>query len=205
METKLTETLLEKYSALQEELKITLEKGEQGRGFRYTSLPDILSECKPLLSKHGLVLFQTNTGSPEIGVGITTTIFEIKGGGLISNTITVPFSVSEQRGVKEDNLVMTRIQSVGATLTYLRRYCVVTILGMGTEDDADNKNIFREQKRKDEKTISAEQANKLLAADKNNLLPGLLKLAGFESALDVSVNRFQKLYKLIEDGNKEKK
>ena len=203
MENNLTPEFLQKYSAFLEDIPVTITRTEQGQGFKYTPLPEILDTIKPILKSHGLVIIQSNVGNPVIGIGITTTIFEVDGKGQLSDTLTVPFEVAEQRGIKEGNLVMTKIQGIGATITYLRRYGIVTIIGMASEDDADRKQATRERKKSAAKTIDKNQISALEKVDKANALPGALASAGFVEIKDIPVNRYQELYKFIEAKGKE--
>lgn len=89
--------------------------------FSYASLGEIESKIKPILSNHGLMYFQT------VGAdcSVTTTLVHIQTGESVSDTASFPLEPGNQW------------QSYGQAITYLRRYSLVTLLGLKAEFDAD--------------------------------------------------------------------
>ncbi len=101
----------------------TIPKNAQAYGYKYATLDDILSVVKPILAKHNLALIQ-----PLTGEGLETIIMH-ESGQCIRETVTLP-SMSE-------NKKMNAAQAVGATITYMRRYALSSILCISTDEDSD--------------------------------------------------------------------
>ena len=81
----------------------------------YASLNQILSEVKPLLSKHGLFLSQ-----PVLG-GNVMSIISDDVCGQIESSIPLPTNLTPQQ--------------LGSAITYFRRYTISGLLSLETEDD----------------------------------------------------------------------
>ena len=87
---------------------------------RYADLTEVIDTTRPVLAKHGLSVVQL----PGYVEGITTldTILLHESGEWISGT-------AGARVQKDDP------QGVGSALTYLRRYSLAAVVGIGQEDD----------------------------------------------------------------------
>lgn len=101
----------------------TIPKNAQAYGYKYATLDDILTVVKPILAKHKLALIQ-----PLTGEGLETIIMH-ESGQCIRETVSLP-SMSE-------NKKMNAAQAVGATITYMRRYALSSILCISTDEDSD--------------------------------------------------------------------
>ena len=115
-------------------------KNKKGYGYTYADLGSILEYIKPILSKHNFCIYQlvgsTHHEKGEYLVNIKTTLQHI-GDRQISNTFAIP-----PTPVKGANI----LQSIGASITYARRYAISAILNIATEDDPDgNMPIKRKQ------------------------------------------------------------
>jgi len=98
---------------------------------KYASLAEVLATVKPVLNKYGLVLLQSMNCDNKV-VAINTKILHVETGGEIDcGTIALPLP---ERG---DNLV----QAMGAVITYLRRYSILTALGVVGEEDDDAESV----------------------------------------------------------------
>ena len=86
--------------------------------FRYAELGTILETIRPVLSKHGIAVIQ------PLDDGAIITELRHEGGGVISARFPLP-------------TVPANPQQLGSLITYLRRYCLVSLLGIATEDDDD--------------------------------------------------------------------
>lgn len=86
---------------------------------RYATLPQILSEVKPILSDLGLVLLQ-----PIKGNQVHTTIFDSDSGELYDSSMEMPSGLSPQQA--------------GSAITYYRRYLLAGMLSLEIEDDDGN-------------------------------------------------------------------
>jgi hypothetical protein len=86
--------------------------------YKYASLPRVLDEVRPKLAEHGLVLTQI----PTTDVGVFTTVFHESG-----QWISFPPLHIEPAGRTPQN--------VGSAISYARRYAILSICNLATEDD----------------------------------------------------------------------
>lgn len=102
-------------------VKVTTKTGGQ-YSFNYAPLDAILNTIRPVLEKHGLAVSQPLTehdGRPAL------------------ETILLHRSGESLRGTFPLTSVPASPQELGSLLTYLRRYALVAILGIATEEDDD--------------------------------------------------------------------
>jgi len=101
-------------------------KTENGFGYKYASLDNILKMLRPLLAKNGLALLQ----SQEIKDGeiVVRTLLTHTSGEWIEVTASAPF---------ENLKGMNSFQVVGAGITYLRRYSIANLFAIASEEDTD--------------------------------------------------------------------
>ena len=106
-----------------DEVEVKTAKGSYK--YKFTGLPKIWLEVKPLLKKHGLTVIQTPTSSDGTSMGdfLQTTIVHTTG-EFIQDTM---------------RLVITRDdpQGFGSAITFARRYALSAMLGVITDDDND--------------------------------------------------------------------
>lgn len=88
---------------------------------RYADLEEILSKVEPVLRENGLGLFQSTSDLPT--PGLVTEVHELEGDGVLACALPLPADVDSQK--------------LGSAITYARRYGIVTLLGLVTEDDDD--------------------------------------------------------------------
>ena len=86
--------------------------------FSYAPLDLIMSTVRPTLAKHGLSVVQILEPGPSL-----RTELRHAAGGVIGGSF--PFTAPENA------------QQLGSLITYLRRYCLVALLGLTTEEDDD--------------------------------------------------------------------
>lgn len=86
----------------------------------YTDLATAVNHCRPVLAKHGLAIYQTFDGTFDAPIIVTTLLHE--SGEQIQGRL-------QMKPVKADP------QSLGALLTYGRRYSYLAIVGIAPEDD----------------------------------------------------------------------
>ena len=86
--------------------------------FSYAPLDEILSAVRPALAKHELALTQTFRGP------VVRTLLLHSSGEWIASDLPLP-------------TVPAAPQQLGSLITYVRRYAVVSILGVAAEDDDD--------------------------------------------------------------------
>ena len=92
--------------------------------YKYTPLDSIAGTVGPILAKHGLSYnwMQANT-KDEITV---TCVLRHTQGHSLSNTMTAGVDSSGSKNA---------IQSIGSSVSYLRRYTLLGVLGMATSDE----------------------------------------------------------------------
>jgi hypothetical protein len=111
-------------SSFQGEVK-DISKDSQGYGYKYADLSAVFEIVRPLLLKHGLSIAQPVGGSDN-RIELTTVLMH-KSGQFISSAISIPVDLTNKK--------MNALQAAGSTITYMRRYCVCSILGLATTDD----------------------------------------------------------------------
>ena len=109
---------------------------------KYAPLNDVLNLVRPILSKHGLSIFQSPSGDGD-NIIITTMLMHSSGEWIESDPLIL----------KADKATT---QGAGSAITYGRRYAVSAILGISSEDDDDgnhatgNNDSFQEKAKKSE-------------------------------------------------------
>ena len=122
MKTQEQKSLFKSLAAFQQEVPV-IHKETKGYGYSYADLPTIFDKINPLLAKHNLGFTQ-----PIMGNCIKTIIFHTETGETIESLTEIP-----QIQLKE----MNEYQSFGSGVSYFRRYCLSSILGLVTDKDTD--------------------------------------------------------------------
>ncbi len=91
--------------------------------YQYADLATIIKATRPSLIKHGLSTAQLVTTSPDGKVGCVQTLLMHASG--------------QQVETKYYFLISVKMQQTGASITYIRRYCLQGILGVSSEQDTD--------------------------------------------------------------------
>ena len=118
--------LFRSLAQFQQEVKV-IYKNTQGYGYQFADLPKIFSEINPLMKKHGLgftQLINTNEGQNYL----VTILFHVESGEVLESSTLVP--IVQLKGMNE-------YQCFGSGITYFRRYCLSSILGLVTDKDTD--------------------------------------------------------------------
>jgi hypothetical protein len=118
--------LLKSLAAFQQEVKV-IHKATQGYGYSYSDLPKIFSEINPLLQKHGLGFTQLINTKEGVNY-LATVVFHVESGEQIESNCMIPYV--QLKGMND-------FQSFGSGVTYFRRYCLSSILGLVTDKDTD--------------------------------------------------------------------
>jgi hypothetical protein len=147
--------LFKALAAFQQEVPV-IHKGTQGYGYSYADLPKIFEVINPLLQKHGLGFTQLISSKDNLNY-IDTVLFHIESGDRIESSTLIPYC--QLKGMND-------YQSFGSGITYFRRYCLSTILGIVTDKDTDaaGEQIKKEVKKP---KIDNERFEKALSAVKN--------------------------------------
>ena len=117
--------------------KIT--KGKEGYGYKYTELGELIEKVYPVLHDNGLGVSQCLESDENGRPGVRTVLFHAESQQVL---------VSEVYG---DPVVMkgcNTAQGAGATFSYLRRYALLSILGLASEDNDAASEPVSETKKK---------------------------------------------------------
>jgi len=118
--------LFKALAAFQQEVK-PIFKGTKGYGYSYADLPTIFDKINPLLEKHGLGFTQLINTHEEDNY-LNTIIFHVESGETLESNTRIP-----QVNLKN----MNDYQSFGSGVSYFRRYCISSCLGLVTDKDTD--------------------------------------------------------------------
>jgi len=102
-------------------------KTEQGYGYKFAGLPAVVTILK-VLNKYGLAYVQMIQSMDDGKLMLELFLFHKSGQRLPSSFF--PFEVSQKKGMSPE-------QSLGASLTYFRRYQLTTYFGIASEEDID--------------------------------------------------------------------
>jgi len=91
--------------------------------YKYADIADVLNAARPVLTKHGLAVFQT-TSVRESGLVLLTRIVHTSG-----QWVEGEYPVASAREMKH--------QDIGAAMTYARRYALTAMIGVAAEEDTD--------------------------------------------------------------------
>ena len=123
MKTQEQKSLFKSLAAFQQEVPV-IHKETKGYGYSYADLPTIFDKINPLLQKYNLGFTQ-----PIMGNCVKTIVFHTETGETIESVIEIPQGVM-LKGMNE-------FQVMGSAISYLRRYCLSSVLGIVTDKDTD--------------------------------------------------------------------
>lgn len=118
--------LLVSLEAVQSELP-AMPKNTPAYGYKYADLDTITQTIKPILHEHGIAYLQSVSGSSQEQMTLTTRIFNTKG-QYIEDTAALPVITSAKNNAA---------QTLGMSITYMRRYALCAMLGITSDEDVD--------------------------------------------------------------------
>jgi hypothetical protein len=124
-EIQKTETPIELFKALeqfQSECPI-IPKGKKGFGYNYAELSKTIEIIRPILHKNNIGFTQLIYGTGNL----KTIIFHTESGQSLENDLILPTGI-EMKG-------MNLFQTDGAKFTYYKRYCLLSMLSVFSEDE----------------------------------------------------------------------
>lgn len=147
-------------------------------GNRYADLTEVVNTARAALHKNGIALMQ----SPGMEDGLCTveTFLLHESGEWIRGTACSPLSKQDPQGV-------------GSATTYLRRYSLLSLLGLGQQDDDGEGAVDRSKKENGAGRPSPELVEATQA---------LLDLAAYQGAVDV--DQSAKVEAALASGNAER-
>lgn len=95
--------------------------------YSYADIADVLAAVRPVLSRHELAIVQRTATNGSGKLELLTELHHA-GGGVLESGVELQASPGSP-------------QQFGASLTYLRRYEVVTLLGIAAEEDTDAQHM----------------------------------------------------------------
>lgn len=142
-EVEETPSLFKSIASFQQEVPI-IHKGTQGYGYTYADIAKVITAITPYLKKHNLGFMQ-----PLEGDSIRTIIFHTITGERIESVTKIPQGV-QLKGMNE-------FQVHGSAVTYFRRYCLSSFLGLVTDKDIDagGQQVEKKEKLSEERFSSA--------------------------------------------------
>lgn len=149
----------------------TLPKDKKGYGYNYTDLDTVITTIKPIFEKNKLGFIQSLTTLENGKNGITTRIFSVEG-EWIEDTIALPDVAMAKTNAA---------QNLGASITYMRRYALCSMLGISSDEDVDATTTTETQsKQTQSKTPQKQQATTQLKGgpdtpDQTKIINELLK------------------------------
>ena len=149
IKTDKTEAVLKAFCKAQSEF-LTLPKDKKGYGYNYTNLDTVIAHIRPILTKHNLGFSQLLSAE-----NLTTLIIHAESGEYFGDTVTLP-----QITLAKTN----EAQNLGASITYMKRYALCSILGISSDEDVDG-NIeahLRTEKKPEESGQSIKPQQSLL-------------------------------------------
>lgn len=100
---------------------------------RYATLAGVLDEVRGKLSEQGISIYQAPVNGEGSNIGVATRLLHSSGQWIESAVFVQPTKFDAQ--------------GVGSVLTYLRRYSLMAVAGVGPEDDDANAAVGRPQAR----------------------------------------------------------
>jgi hypothetical protein len=126
-----TGAIIDALAKAQSEFPI-LTQDKAGYNYTYLTLPNILNELRPILGSNGLVLTQSNKIEVVDGIPfVEVTSLVMYKYEHIESTLSYPLGEAPKG--------MSEIQYLGSIISYLRRYGVLSILGIaGAEKEIED-------------------------------------------------------------------
>lgn len=125
--------LLADLASVQFELP-TMPKDSQAYGYKYTDLDTIVKTIKPILHKHNIGYTQSVGATTDGRPTLTTRVFNNKG-QYIEDVAILP----EISNTKNNNA-----QTLGMSITYMRRYALCAMLGITSDEDVDANTVAQQ-------------------------------------------------------------
>jgi hypothetical protein len=104
---------------------------------KYSNLPAIWDSCRKSLTENGLSIIQTPSTDTGGRVVFVTTMLLHSSGQYIYETMSIE---NKTRNKETGEVIPYTPQEAGSAITYLRRYCLASMLGL-TSDEDDDANI----------------------------------------------------------------
>ncbi len=141
LEFNLTSALVNGLSQIHKKIE-NVSKNKEGYNYRYAELSQLTELINPLLGEAGLSFTQfpnTNTNDNGGIIVSITSLLASEDGGYLKDFISMEVDFSSH---------LSKAQSIGAVITYARRYSIASIFNIAQEDnDASKKAVFWDKER----------------------------------------------------------
>lgn len=104
---------------------------------KYATLAEVAQACLPLLAKNGIAVYQPATSGDGRMVTVTTHIHHVSDEWM-EEDMTVeprPEAKNDKGGNPIPGTDFVTAQALGSAITYMRRYCLASMVGVVTDDD----------------------------------------------------------------------
>lgn len=159
--------------------------------FAYAPLDTILAVVRPHLAKNGLAITQQLTSDREGHPMLETMLLHADGG-----------SLSGRFPLRTDGMSP---QELGSLITYVRRYALVALLGIASEEDDDgNHATGNAAKAAAAPTVTGPQRKRLWAVAKENTVSEELlrkivfEIAGVESTMEIPRDKYDLIIEAVQ-------
>lgn len=126
--------LLSSLAEIQKEIP-TMPKNAKAYGYKYTDLDTITQTIKPILHNHNVGYLQS-VGAENGLQTLTTRVFNTKGEWIEDTTVLPVISGTKNNAA----------QTLGMSITYMRRYMLSAMLGITSDEDIDANTFVQNQK-----------------------------------------------------------
>jgi hypothetical protein len=144
-----TTELMASLAEIQFELP-TMPKDSQAYGYKYTDLDTIVKTIKPILHKHNIGYMQSVGSTVDGAQTLTTRVFNNQGQYLEDTTVLPVIS-----GTKNNSA-----QTLGMSITYMRRYALCAMLGITCDEDVDSNTVAQQAQAQTRAQAKAEPPKK---------------------------------------------
>lgn len=142
----------------------------------YADMASVVKASRPHLAKHGIAVVQCTSATPDGVVTIKTMLMHSSGQWISSD-----FSVKPAK---------TDMQGIGSAITYARRYCYSSLVGITSSNDDDDGEAAVGRHAEAAKKISSEQLIELNTALEGHEDIKHLLLAKHHSLASITTDRF---------------
>jgi ERF superfamily len=156
------------------------KKNRKGYNYNYADLDDVIDALKQPFFENGLAFTQTIETDDKNQMHLVTTLFH-KSGGSMTSKMPLPVTRNENlfSATSQDH------QSLGTAITYYRRYSLMAIVGIASEDN-DAASTKKEQEQEESQKENKPAPKK--PVDKSNYMKG----SPVESAPKIQVSNANK-------------
>lgn len=168
----------------QKELPIIKRGGKAHNGKTYAQLEDILAEVLPILNKHGFQLFHTQE-QPTPDVIKVRAVLRHREGYEETNELVLPLDTTGNKNP---------VQARGSTVSYGRRYTILSLLGLATEDD-DGKAAGGTSQKASEEQIK--EVLDLMDSTQTDAMNFFVSMLGISNKDELTVDKYEVAVNLL--------